>query len=170
MKTIPGQPVRRILRALGYMILGGFLVLILVFILYLNSRPDLDVWHEADLDAEFTVNSDVQDFNGYLALEEKLFAQLDELVHDHVAPEDRLRINRYRRGSLADPTRWPRNWNRTFEFSTNDPQMGVLLLHGMSDSPYSLRSVGQRLHNEGAWVGRPAPAGTRYGPFRTCHV
>jgi alpha-beta hydrolase superfamily lysophospholipase len=30
--------------------------------------------------------------------------------------------------------------------------MGVLLLHGMSDSPYSLRNLGERLHAAGAWV------------------
>ena len=152
MKTIPGQPVRYLLKALGYITLGGFTVLIIVLVLYLNGRPDLDVWHEAELDAEFTTNSDVRDFNGYLALEEKLFAQLDELVHDHVAPEDRRRINRYHRGSLSDPTRWPRNWNRSFELDVDEPQMGVLLLHGMSDSPYSLRTLGQRLHAAGAQV------------------
>ena len=55
MKTIPGQPVRYLLKALGYITLGGFTVLIIVFVLHLNGRPDLDVWHEADLDAELPV-------------------------------------------------------------------------------------------------------------------
>ena len=152
MKNIPGKPIRRILKAIGYLGLGGFTVLLIVGILYLNNQPDLDVWHEVDLDAEFTAMSEVQDFSGYLAREEKLFAQLDEEVLDKIAPEDRLRINRYHHGSLSDPARWPRNWNRTFELETEEPRMGVLLLHGMSDSPYSLRTIGQRLHQAGAWV------------------
>ena len=32
------------------------------------------------------------------------------------------------------------------------PAIGVLLIHGMSDSPYSLRSIGQLLHDSGAYV------------------
>lgn len=152
MKNIPWKPIRRIFKALGYLALGGFTVLLIVGILYLNSQPDLDIWHDVDLDAEFTAASEVQNFSGYLACEEKLFAQLDEEVLDKIAPEDRLRINRYHRGSLSDPARWTRNWNRTFELETDNPQMGVLLLHGMSDSPYSLRTIGQRLHQAGARV------------------
>ena len=61
-------------------------------------------------------------------------------------------INRYNRGSSSDPNRWPRNWNRSFEFVVEDPRVGVLLVHGMSDSPYSMRSLAERLHEEGAWV------------------
>ena len=37
------------------------------------------------------------------------------------------------------------------------PRVGVLLIHGMSDSPYSMRSLGERLHSEGAWVLEIAP-------------
>lgn len=34
----------------------------------------------------------------------------------------------------------------------SQPRAGVLLLHGMSDSPYSLRNLGERLHEAGAYV------------------
>jgi alpha-beta hydrolase superfamily lysophospholipase len=44
------------------------------------------------------------------------------------------------------------NWNRSFELPVDAPKAGVLLLHGMSDSPYSLRNLGQRFHAAGAWV------------------
>ena len=60
------------------------------------------------------------------------------------------RISRYHRGSLSDPNQWARNWNRTFVLERSSPRAGVLLLHGMSDSPYSLRHLGQRLHAAGA--------------------
>lgn len=152
MIIIPGKLIRRILKALGYLTLGGITVLPIVLVLYLNSRPDLDIWHTIDLDIEFTAAAKTQDFEGYLVLEEQVFAQLYEKILDHIAPEDRLRINRYHRGSLSDPESWPRNWNRTFELESTNPKMGVLLLHGMSDSPYSLRTIGQRLHQAGAHV------------------
>lgn len=152
MKSFAIRSVKRIGRALLYGIAGGCAVLVVVFVLYLESRPDLKDWHMADLDAEFTTESPARSFADYLVMEKQLFDQLDERVYSRVPPGDQGLISRYRRGSLSDPGRWTPNWNRTFELSTDAPRAGVLLLHGMSDSPYSLRSFGQRLNAEGAWV------------------
>jgi len=138
-------------KALGYGIAGGVAVMMVVFVLQLECRPDLKVWHTVDLDAEFTADG-AESFEDYLSIEARLFKQLDERVYARIEPEDRRLINRYHRGSLSDPGRWSPNWNRTFELPEKAPKAGILLLHGMSDSPYSLRSLGQKLHMEGAWV------------------
>ena len=143
---------RQVFRALGYGVIGAVIVLVIVFVRHLDNRPDLKVWHTAELDEEFTADSPVKTFKDYLALEERLFTQLDERVYTEIAPEDRRKINRYYRGSLTDPGQWSTNWNRSFELSVPTPRVGVVLVHGMSDSPYSLRALGQRLHSEGAWV------------------
>jgi alpha-beta hydrolase superfamily lysophospholipase len=129
---------------------GAFLTLVLVFILYLDNRPDLSLWHTVELDEEFTADSRVASFDEYLALEERLFRQLDELIYAQTGPAHGLKINRYQRGSLADPGRWPRNWNRSFLLKAKAPRASVLLLHGLSDAPYSLRHLGERLHAAGA--------------------
>ena len=131
---------------------GVFLTLVVVFILLMNSRADLNVWHFADLDEEFTVDSDVSSFKDYLALEDRLFKQLDEEVYAKIAPDQEGQINRYNKGSLSDPERWPQNWNRSFELTVSRPKAAVLLLHGMSDSPYSLRNLGEALHQAGVYV------------------
>jgi alpha-beta hydrolase superfamily lysophospholipase len=144
--------VRHAVRALLYGVVGGAIALLIVFVRYLDGRPDLEVWHTAELDAEFTADSRVHSFEDYLALEERLFAQLDERVYDEVEPSEQRAISRYSRGSLADPSRWPSNWNRSFELPAPSPAAGVLLVHGMSDSPYSMRALAQRLHEEGAWI------------------
>lgn len=138
--------------AVLYLVIGVVFTLILLLVVHLKDRPDLKLWHEAHLDAEFTGDSPVADFAGYLALEEKLFGQLQQQVLDRLPAEDRGPTNRYQRGSLTDPGRWNRNWNRTFELTTPAPTIGVLLLHGMSDSPYSLRALGTDLNKKGAWV------------------
>ena len=143
---------KRTIRALAYGFTGGLLVLIIVLVLHLENRPDLKIWHTADLDTEFRADGSIDNFNEYLELEALLFDQLGKRVYDRIHPEDRRLINRYHRGSLSDPNRWSTNWNRTFELTTPKPRAAVLLLHGMSDSPYSLRSLGQRLHSNGAWV------------------
>ena len=59
---------------------------------------------------------------------------------------------RYSAGSAADPRGYEPNWNRSFELSTESPVGGVLLLHGMSDSPYSLRALAGTLTKRGYQV------------------
>ena len=152
MKLRTGRLIGRTLRALGYSAVGALVVLVVVYILYLEGRADLDVWHFAELDEEFTADSGIEDFSDYMALEERLFRQLEERVYARVPPEERTRINRYHRGSLSDPSQWSTNWNRSFELPAPSPRAGVLLLHGMSDSPYSLRQLGERLNAAGAHV------------------
>ena len=49
-------------RTIGYGTLGALVVLIALFVVHLENRPDLAVWHEAELDAEFTADSDALDF------------------------------------------------------------------------------------------------------------
>lgn len=142
----------RVLKTLGHALAGAFVVLVVVFVVFLQGRPDLEVWHLADLDEEFRADTGVETFAGYLALEERLFGQLDALVYGTTEKATEHQINRYDRGSLSDPERWSPNWNRSFELLHDAPEAGVLLLHGMSDSPYSLRALGERLHAVGAAV------------------
>lgn len=142
-------------RAVGLVLtglLGALVVFIAVGVVYLDSRPDLARWHTKHLDEEFTASSPVTSFEQYLALEDRLFAQLEREVYADAPAEDLVPINRYYNGSLADPARWPKNWNRSFELTATEPRAGALLLHGMSDSPYSVRSLGQALHDNGATV------------------
>ena len=143
---------KRILMAAIYSTLGATFVLLVVFVLHLNSRADLDIWHTADLDEEFTDDSGVESLEEYLDLEQRLFEQLDELVYEKIPPAQRTVTNRYHRDSLSDPQRWDQDWNRSFELNSASPTGSVLLLHGMSDSPYSLRKLGQGLNAAGFHV------------------
>jgi len=143
---------RHTLKVVSYSTVGALAVLVIVFVVYMNGRADLQVWHLAELDEEFTADSGINNFTDYLALEERLFSQLDELVYAKIQPDQQRAINRYNRGSLSDPERWSPNWNRSFTLSVESPKAAVLLLHGMSDSPYSLRHLGERLQAAGANV------------------
>ncbi|MHC4940247.1 MAG: alpha/beta hydrolase [Planctomycetota bacterium] len=133
-------------------VLGAILMAVVLTWLYVDSLPDLKVWHEVDLKEEFTRNSRVSSFADYLALEDRLFTELQRRIVEKVADEDKNRLNRFHKGSLADPGRWPQDWNRTFEWKVDRPAGGAVLLHGMSDSPYSLRHVGKLLHRQGVHV------------------
>ena len=143
---------RRLLWAGAYSALGAALVLLVAFVVYLDRRSDLQVWHLAELDEEFTADTALAGFDEYLALEDRLFRQLDRVVYAAVPPAQGHSINRYSRGSLSDPQRWSPNGNRSFVLPSASPKAAVLLLHGMSDSPYSLRALGERLNAAGAYV------------------
>lgn len=143
---------RRILYMLLSSLLGGLVVIVILAVFELNNRPDLSVWHETVLDEEFSSDSGLKSFSQYLELEERLFAQLDHQVYQKISKKDQRAINRYFKDSISDPGRWPTNWNRSFVLPADNPRITVLLIHGMSDSPYSLRRAGQFLHDQGAYV------------------
>jgi alpha-beta hydrolase superfamily lysophospholipase len=146
----------RYLKLAGIGAAGAFVTLMLVGIYALNQKPDLKVWHTARLDEEFTVKSKVSTFSDYIALEDRLFTQLAEKVFDQIETEDKQAINRYFRGFLFDAGKALPDWNRSFELSpdqgSSSPSRGVLLIHGLSDSPYSLRKIGLELQSQGAHV------------------
>ena len=149
-----GQVARHGLRALLYGAIGGVTMFVVMVVLHLNGRPDLSPWHTEELEEEFTADRELADFQDYLRLEERLFEELDRKVYAEVESGGLAAgvYHRFRSGSPSDPRGYERNWNRSFELSRPDPAIGVLLLHGMSDSPYSLRALGERLHREGAHV------------------
>lgn len=140
------------LRSLVMMTLGALAAFMVVAVYLLNAKPELSIWHRADLKEEFSVSSPVHSLVDYLALEDRLFSELRGKVYDRIAAAERTRVNRYNMGSLSDPGTWTRNWNRTFELTAADPRFAALLLHGYSDSPYSLRSLGLMLNAEGGHV------------------
>ena len=156
MQKFLGRVVWRILKAVLYCALGAAVTLVVAAIFVLNNKPDLEIWHVAKLDEEFTAKSQVTTFAEYLELEDRLFAQLDTEVCDKLDEADRSQINRFNAGSLSDPGRWPTNWNRSYELAVDagrgGAKAGVLLIHGLSDSPYSLRNIGASLNAAGAHV------------------
>ena len=139
---------------LGYSALGLAVAIVAGYAWYLDTLPDLKVWHTARLDAEFrAADADkIRTLADYRALEDRLFEQLKAEVYGRTRKEDQRRFNRYASGSLSDPLKQPVNWNRTFELPVKNPRGGVLLIHGLSDSPYVMRSLALRLQARGYLV------------------
>jgi alpha-beta hydrolase superfamily lysophospholipase len=115
------------------------------------SSTPLEPWHSERLVAEFDAGmaDEVGSFDDYLRLEDRLFEELDAEVYSRVATGPEHELFRYSAGSAADPRNDDPDWNRSFELPAADPVGGVLLLHGMSDSPYSLRALALELNRQG---------------------
>ena len=119
-----------------------------------SGKPDLKPWHTATLREEFTAaqRARVDSVAAYRALEDRLFAELQREVYERVEPADRGVFNRYSSGSRSDPAARPENANRTIELDSAAPVAGVILVHGLTDSPYMFRSLAARLHERGCSV------------------
>jgi len=145
---------KRLVLYLTVAVLGFVLGVLALYTYWVRSGPPLELWHTEELTAEFSAErtDEIRTFDDYRRLEEKLFAQLDEEIYAHTETGPGFVFARYSDGSAADPQQWKPNWNRSFELPTKSPVGGVLLLHGMSDSPYSLRALGETLNQRGYWV------------------
>jgi alpha-beta hydrolase superfamily lysophospholipase len=114
--------------------------------------PPLSVWHTYvphDLPARKIAKLDWQ---GYLEAEKKLFEDVRKNVTDKLEPDERVPGNRYFDGSPIYPPKFAQDWNRSYVLTPDGPPAGaVVLLHGLTDTPYSLRHVARAYRARG-WV------------------
>ena len=65
-------------------------------------------------------------------------------------PEQRIAANRYFDGSPIYPGKFATDWNRSYILEPDGAPVGaVVLLHGLTDSPYSLRHIARRYREHG---------------------
>ena len=71
-------------------------------------------------------------------------------VTQKLEPEDRIDANRYYEGSPIYPPKFKYDWNRSYIMEpAGAPRGAVVLLHGLTDSPYSLRHIARRYRDDG---------------------
>lgn len=116
-----------------------------------KERPTLQPWHTVVLKNEFKAGDEatVRTLADYQALEARLFTELDERVYGAVDAREKSRINRYWAGSNSDPRSTLPDWSRTQIMTVANPRGSVLLIHGLSDSPYIMHGVAEHLHAQG---------------------
>src|SRR5882672_940660 len=146
---------RQFLLFILYGLIGAVLAGFAGFIwLGVSGKPDLKIWHTAALHKEFTRadSGRVTTLQEYRQLEDGLFEELRNEVYQHTGASDQGPLNRYSAGSRADPMALAENFNRTLELAADAPRAGVILIHGLTDSPYVFRTLAEKLHQRGCWV------------------
>jgi alpha-beta hydrolase superfamily lysophospholipase len=145
------------LRKLLKVIKIGVLVLVLLAIGALGLRawysqrgPALAVWHTY-VPRELTVEEmDAGDWNTYLKAESRIFEDVRTNVVEKLKPSQQVPSNRYYEGSPIYPEHFKQNWNRSYILEPSGPPVGaVVLLHGLTDSPFSLRHIARRYRDRG---------------------
>jgi len=137
-------------------LLLGIVLLIVALVgirAYLSTQgPPLRPWQtivpeEPDADAVAKM-----DWRAYTQAETAMFEQVHRKLGAKLVKSDRTPLNRYYDASLTSPLRFERDWNRSFVLEPKGKPRGVaVMLHGLTDSPYSMRSLAD-LYREHGYV------------------
>jgi hypothetical protein len=109
-----------------------------------RNLPDMGPEHRIRFDSEFTADRESQtDWQAYLRIENELAAELETKIVEQRASGNLL--DRYAKDSLTFPDRFDGNWNRSYELAAAAPVGVAVLLHGLTDSPYSMLATAEAL-------------------------
>ncbi|WP_421989068.1 alpha/beta hydrolase [Roseococcus sp.] len=147
-------------KRLSLLAAGAFAAFLVIRAVDSQRGPPLELWHSfvpEDLHAE---RIDQLDWAGYLAAEQRTFDQVRREVTDHLPPERRTVDNRYYAESPVYPGHFAQDWNRSYVLEPQGPPRGaIVLLHGLTDSPYSTRHIAARYRDDGfVAIGLRVPA------------
>ena len=112
--------------------------------------PPLELWQTFVPDEPRAAEIDRLDWNGYLAAEDRVFDSVRKEVTDKLSEQNRQPDDRYFAESPVYPGHFARDWNHSYVLEPDGPPKGaVVLLHGLTDSPYSLRHIAGRYRDLG---------------------
>jgi alpha-beta hydrolase superfamily lysophospholipase len=138
----------------GALAVTVLVTIVLVFAIQARLRlADLAPWHRTTLEAEFRAGREApRTFDEYRALEDRLFGELRSRVIDDPNAADKNRLGRYTPGSVTARLALDTPYNRSFELVPSDIRGAALLVHGLTDSPYSMRGLAETLYAQGYYV------------------
>lgn len=144
---------------LGVILLVGLILLLSGCSTLRSAKP----WHRLELQQEFrasmvkTANTKAVLTGGttpayrwsdYLAQEEKLFAELRASLQD----AETYQGYRFDVESPLNPLNHSHNWNRSFVLTPEKIRGGIVMIHGLTDSPYSVRGLANSFAQRGFLV------------------
>jgi alpha-beta hydrolase superfamily lysophospholipase len=132
-------------------IAASLLALILALrILQSERQPDLKPWHTWAPHEADAGDIDGFDWATWTSREDALMKETRAHLAKSLEAADRVPADRYFEGSPLYTARFVHDWNRSYELlPAAEPVGAVVLLHGLSDSPYSLRHVAQAYVSHG---------------------
>ena len=115
-----------------------------------SSLPSLQPWHTDILTQEFSAQRDGNlDFDGYLKLEDRLFAEMRNRAARWNVKNEAYIYSRFNPASRVNRLVAGAPFNRSFRLRQPNAIGHALLIHGLTDSPYSMRALAESLHAKG---------------------
>jgi alpha-beta hydrolase superfamily lysophospholipase len=145
-------------RVLRWTVGAGLLIVALLAVVLL-VRPAvtvpssaIEVWHTEVPPELSAAELDGADWPALIAAETRARAFVATNVTARLPDDPQLRFNRYAAKSPINSANFATDWNRSFILEPTGEAKGVVvLLHGLTDAPYSLRHLGQRYRAAG-WI------------------
>ena len=132
----------KIVRKVIALLILSVAVLFLVRAYDSQRGPQLEVWHTFVPEELGRKELERSGWSEYLKAEDAIFDSVRAEVTQKLPPGERVPVNRYFDGSPIYPGRFSRDWNRSYVLEPDGPVRGaVIFLHGLTDSPYSLRHI-----------------------------
>jgi len=157
-QSAPRVVVRRLVKwltTLAVLCIVALATVVLGFAMQARGHPDLRPWHRIVLAHEYRAGAPdaPASFEAYRALEADLFEELQHRVMDEKAAADTQPLGRYNPNALPAHLALDTEYNRSFELApASAPRGAVLLVHGLSDSPYSMRALAETFLAQGYYV------------------
>lgn len=140
----------RWLRRLTILLAGIAATLIIGRAVQSQSGPPLELWHTFVPKEPHAADIDRLDWSGWIKAETQLFAATRNAVTERLEEKDRRADDRYFVGSPVYPGNFAQDWNRSYVLEPDGAPIGaVVLLHGLTDSPYNLRHIARRYRDLG---------------------
>jgi alpha-beta hydrolase superfamily lysophospholipase len=129
--------------------------IVLVYAVQARVRlPELHAWHKIVLreEAGRANPGAFESFEAYRRQEDRLFAELRERIY--AADEgDTFALGRYNPQSVVAKLALDTPYNRSYELiPAGEPRGSVLLMHGLTDSPYAMRGMAEVFQSRGYYV------------------
>ena len=123
---------------LAVLLLASCIAIVVGFTIYaVSTLPPLKPWHTAILTEEFSARRDGDlDFDGYLKLEARLFAEMRTRVASWDRASEAYIYSRFNPASRVNRLVEGAQYNRSFRLLQPNAIGHALLIHGLTDSPY----------------------------------
>ena len=142
--------IQKILRFTGILLLVFLSILLAVFTVNAGTQSDLQSWHEPGFPEDNLCTVPYSSFEEYLAVEQDYINS----IYDSLAEDSHQQFIKYTEDDVFSPVVGGENLNASFVFYPRGTVFrgGVLLVHGLSDSPYQMREIGSSLSDKGYYV------------------
>jgi len=139
------------------------------FVRALDSKGMMQLYaeHKIQLASEYRAGTEI-DWAGYLALEHALSADLKNALVDRSRKFKDL--NRHAPRGVNNPDSYTVNFNKSYALQPANLKGSAVLVHGLTDSPYSVRSTAAVFQQQGFHTFAPRLPGHGYAVGALRHV
>jgi len=147
---MPSRAIIKGIKRLTIVVVTVVFTLLAVRVYDTQRGPALEPWHTFVPHELAAAELDKADWQAYLVAENRVFDEVKANVTDKLSASERIPLNRYFDGSPVYPPHFAQDWNRSYELlPQGEPRGAVVLLHGLTDSPYSLRHIAENYRQRG---------------------